>query len=88
MLETEGSAGLLGEPERSNLFLVPLDDHRAWYRYHHLFAESLRLELGRRDPELLPVLHRRAAAWHQQAGNVEEAVDHATAAGSSPSRVR
>jgi LuxR family maltose regulon positive regulatory protein len=81
VLETEGSTALLEELERSNLFLVPLDDHREWYRYHHLFAELLRLELGRRDAALLPVLHRRAAAWHRQAGSVEEAIGHTTAAG-------
>jgi len=81
VLDTEGSTGLLDELERSNLFLVPLDDHGEWYRYHHLFAQLLRLELGYREPELLPVLHRRAAAWHRQAGNVEEAIHHATAAG-------
>jgi LuxR family maltose regulon positive regulatory protein len=81
VLETEGSAGLLRELERSNLFLVPLDDRRQWYRYHHLFGELLRLELGQRDPELVPVLHRRAAAWHRHAGNVDEAIHHASAAG-------
>jgi len=81
VLEAEGSSELLGELERSNLFLIPLDDHREWYRYHHLFAQLLRVDLGHREPELLPVLHRRAAAWHQQAGNVEEAIHHATAAG-------
>jgi anti-anti-sigma factor len=72
VLETEGSSELLGELERSNLFLTPLDDHREWYRYHHLFAQLLRVELGHREPELLPALHRRAAAWHRQAGNVED----------------
>jgi LuxR family transcriptional regulator, maltose regulon positive regulatory protein len=81
VLEAEGSAGLLGELERSNLFLVPLDDHREWYRYHHLFAQLLRLELGHRDPGLVPMLHRRAAAWHRQAGNLDEAIGHASAAG-------
>jgi LuxR family maltose regulon positive regulatory protein len=81
LLQTQGSARLLAELERANLFLVPLDDHREWYRHHHLFAQLLRLELGRRDPGLLPVLHRRAAAWHRDAGNVEEAIHHATAAG-------
>jgi LuxR family maltose regulon positive regulatory protein len=81
VLETEGSTGLLDELEHSNLFLVPLDDHGEWYRYHHLFAQLLRLELGIREPELLPVLHRRASAWHRRAGNVEEAIHHATAAG-------
>src|SRR5262245_31733867 len=81
ILEAEGSALPLRELERSNLFLVPLDDHRQWYRYHHLFAQLLRLELASREPALLPVLHRRAAAWHRQAGNLEEAVHHASAAG-------
>ena len=81
VLETEGSAELLEELERSNLFLVPLDDRRDWYRYHHLFGELLRLELGNREAALIPVLHRRAAAWHRHRGDVEEAIDHATAAG-------
>jgi LuxR family maltose regulon positive regulatory protein len=81
VLETERSSELLGELERSNLFLTPLDDHREWYRYHHLFAQLLRVELGHREPELLPALHRRAEAWYRQAGNVEEAIRHATAAG-------
>jgi LuxR family transcriptional regulator, maltose regulon positive regulatory protein len=81
VLETQGSAGLLEELERTNLFLVPLDDRRQWYRYHHLFAQLLRLELGRREPALLAVLHQRAAAWHRQAGNLDEVIGHATAAG-------
>jgi LuxR family transcriptional regulator, maltose regulon positive regulatory protein len=81
VLEAEGSAERLRELEGSNLFLVPLDDRREWYRYHHLFAELLRLELANHDAALLPTLHRRAAAWHRAAGNVEEAIYHATAAG-------
>jgi LuxR family maltose regulon positive regulatory protein len=81
VLETEGCTGLLSELERSNLFLMPLDDHRQWYRYHQLFGELLRLELGRSEPGLLPVLHRRAAAWHRAAGNVDEAIRHTAAAG-------
>jgi LuxR family transcriptional regulator, maltose regulon positive regulatory protein len=81
VLDAGGSAGLLVELERSNLFLVPLDDRRGWYRYHHLFAQLLRLELAIREPELLPTLHRRAAAWHRQAGNLDEAIGHASAAG-------
>jgi LuxR family maltose regulon positive regulatory protein len=81
VLETQGSAEMLVELERSNLFLVPLDDHREWYRYHHLFAQLLRLELASREPGLPPVLHRRAADWHRQAGNVDAAIHHATAAG-------
>jgi LuxR family maltose regulon positive regulatory protein len=81
VLEAHGSAGLLAELERSNLFLVPLDDRREWYRYHHLFAQLLRLELASREPALLPDLHQRAAAWHLQAGNLDEAIGHASAAG-------
>jgi LuxR family maltose regulon positive regulatory protein len=81
VLEADGSVAQLVELERSNLFLVPLDDQRRWYRYHHLFAQLLRLELAGREPELLPLLHRRAAAWHRRAGNLDEAVGHASAAG-------
>jgi LuxR family maltose regulon positive regulatory protein len=82
VLEAEGSAGLLVELERSNLFLVPLDQRREWYRYHHLFSELLRLELASRGEPALPVtLHRRAAAWHRQAGNLDEAIGHASAGG-------
>jgi LuxR family maltose regulon positive regulatory protein len=81
VLEAQGSAKLLEELERSNLFLVPLDDRREWYRYHHLFGQLLRLELASREPALLPVLHQRAAAWHRQAGNLDEAIGHAGAAG-------
>jgi LuxR family maltose regulon positive regulatory protein len=81
VLATVGSTGLLVELERSNLFLVPLDDHREWYRYHHLFRELLRLELRQREPELVPALHRRAAAWHRTAGHLDEAIGHASAAG-------
>jgi LuxR family maltose regulon positive regulatory protein len=81
VLEAEGSTQVLVELERSNLFLAPLDDRREWYRYHHLFAQLLRLELASREPGLLATLHRRAAAWHRQAGNLDEAIGHATAAG-------
>jgi LuxR family transcriptional regulator, maltose regulon positive regulatory protein len=81
VLEAEGSAGLLRELERFNLFLVPLDDRRQWYRYHHLFAQLLYAELADRDAALVPALHRRAAAWHRQAGNIDEAIRHASAAG-------
>jgi LuxR family transcriptional regulator, maltose regulon positive regulatory protein len=81
MLEIEGSSGRLEELERSNLFLVPLDDRREWYRYHQLFGELLRLELASREPRLVLALHRRAAAWHRVAGEVDEAIYHATVAG-------
>jgi LuxR family maltose regulon positive regulatory protein len=81
LLETTDSAEVLAELEQANLFLIPLDEHRRWYRYHQLFAGLLRLELTDREPELIPVLHRRAAAWHRTAGEVEAAIGHATAAG-------
>jgi LuxR family maltose regulon positive regulatory protein len=84
VLETEGSVELLAELEQANLFLIALDDHRHWYRYHHLFAQLLRLELAEREPGLVPALHRRAAAFHQDGGDVEAAVHHASAAGDYP----
>jgi LuxR family maltose regulon positive regulatory protein len=67
--------------ERDNLFLVPLDDNRLWYRFHHLFARVLLSQLARTEPAIVSVLHRRASAWHQHSGSVEEAIDHALAAG-------
>jgi LuxR family maltose regulon positive regulatory protein len=76
-----GSAAQLGVVERSNLFLVPLDERREWYRYHHLFRDLLRHEVRRISPELVPELHRRAYAWHVRAGLVDEAIAHATNAG-------
>ena len=75
-----GSARTLEQLERANLFLVPLDTTRKWYRYHHLFGELLRHELQRSHPELVAALHRRAAAWYRQHGLVPEAIDHAVAA--------
>jgi LuxR family maltose regulon positive regulatory protein len=80
VLEIQGSAERLAELERSNLFLLSLDDHREWYRYHQLFADLLRLELAAGEPGLLTVLHRRAAAWYRAAGDVDQAIHHATVA--------
>ena len=74
------SAELLAEIERANLFLVPLDGRRRWYRYHHLFSGLLEAELESREPELVPLLHERAHAWHRDHGTVTEAVHHAIAA--------
>jgi LuxR family transcriptional regulator, maltose regulon positive regulatory protein len=76
-----GSADLLVELEHANLFLTALDDHREWYRYHHLFADLLRAELQRRSPDLRAELHRRAFAWLAEAGHVGEAIRHAVEAG-------
>jgi LuxR family maltose regulon positive regulatory protein len=81
VLGNDNAAALLDHLERSNLFLVPLDEHRCWYRYHPLFAGLLRAELARRDAALIPVLHWRAAAWYRDAGHVEEAIGHASAGG-------
>lgn len=78
---TSGSARVLEELERSNLFLVPLDNRREWYRYHHLFGELLRHELALTSPGEITELHRRAAAWHLEAGAIDEAVHHSAAGG-------
>jgi LuxR family maltose regulon positive regulatory protein len=72
-----GSQEVLEEIERSNIFLVPLDNKRHWYRYHHLFADLMRAELHRTDPGLVPTLHHRASRWYAANGSVSEAVDHA-----------
>lgn len=69
--------------EHDNLFVVPLDDERRWYRYHHLFAEFLRGRLEREHPELVGELHLRASSWFEEAGLNGEAVEHALAAAAS-----
>jgi LuxR family transcriptional regulator, maltose regulon positive regulatory protein len=76
-----GSGDLLISLERANLFLTALDDHREWYRYHHLFSEMLRAELQRRAPERRRELHRNAFAWLAGAGQVGDAIHHAVKAG-------
>jgi ATP/maltotriose-dependent transcriptional regulator MalT len=77
------SAQLIEWLERENLFLIPADDFRVWYRYHYLFAQMLRAKLPREGPQpgLVPLLHRRASAWHREAGSTEEAITHALSAG-------
>lgn len=67
--------------ERGNFFVVPLDDKRQWYRYHHLFAGVLAAHLRAEHPDLAPDLHRRASAWCEQNGLAAEAIYHALAAG-------
>jgi LuxR family maltose regulon positive regulatory protein len=79
--ETAGSDRILDELERSNLLLVPLDAKRHWYRYHPLFAELLRHELKRTEPDTVAALHRRASSWCGDAGLIVEAANHANAAG-------
>ena len=65
--------------DRGNLFLVPLDDRRRWYRYHHLFADVLRARLLDEQPDQVPDLHRRASDWYEQHGERSEAIGHALA---------
>lgn len=78
--ELEDGSEMLEILERSNLFVVPLDDTRQWYRYHHLFAEVLHARLMEEHPEQVPALHRRASAWYEQHGLPFEAIRHAFAA--------
>jgi LuxR family transcriptional regulator, maltose regulon positive regulatory protein len=75
-----GGQEMLERLERRNLFLVPLDDDRRWYRYHHLFADLLQARLDQIYPGLAPQLHARAAAWYEQNGSVLEAIQHASMA--------
>jgi LuxR family maltose regulon positive regulatory protein len=79
---TAGDDGrrMLAELERGNLFVVALDDQRAWYRYHHLFADVLRARLLAEHPGEVPVLHRRASAWYAAHDLPIRAVRHALAA--------
>jgi len=71
---------MLRAVEGRNLFLVPLDEHGEWYRYHHLFAEALRARLERGNRGVLLELHRRAAVWFERHGWVGEALEHWLAA--------
>jgi LuxR family transcriptional regulator, maltose regulon positive regulatory protein len=75
------SGAVLEALESRNLLVIPLDRHRDWYRYHHLFRELLAAELRRREPELVPELHLRAATWCEANGLPEIAIEHAQAAG-------
>ncbi|HEU5109413.1 MAG TPA: LuxR C-terminal-related transcriptional regulator, partial [Micromonosporaceae bacterium] len=74
--------------ERANLFLVPLDDVRGWWRYHHLFADLLRARLERQQPEQVRELHRKAAGWHERHGLAEDAVRHAMGVGDAVGAAR
>ena len=65
----EGGKAMLEALDRGNLFVVPLDDRRQWYRYHHLFADVLRARLAEESPELVPALHRRASDWYAEHGD-------------------
>ncbi|MFC5265797.1 LuxR C-terminal-related transcriptional regulator [Kribbella qitaiheensis] len=75
-----GGKAMLVALERGNLFLVPLDDRRQWYRYHQLFADVLRAHLLDEQPDHIPELHRRASTWYESNGEPAVAIDHALAA--------
>ena len=79
--DATGGQARLEALERANLFVVPLDEVRRWWRYHHLFADLLRVRLAQERPERVPELHRAAAAWHEGHGSADDAVRHALAAG-------
>jgi LuxR family maltose regulon positive regulatory protein len=79
-LRREECQQMLEELERANLFAVPLDSERQWYRYHDLFREALHARLQASQPELVPLLHIRAASFYEAAGELREAIAHALAA--------
>jgi LuxR family maltose regulon positive regulatory protein len=78
---SSGGAAMLEALERGNLFLIPLDDRRRWYRYHHLFADVLQARLLDERPGRVRELHRRACEWHEEHGDRSEAIRHAMAGG-------
>jgi LuxR family maltose regulon positive regulatory protein len=75
-----GSERVLQELEEANAFVTSLDAGRSWFRYHHLFADLLRLELRRSDPASIGPLHRKAARWYEEHGYRVDAIRHAQAA--------
>ena len=83
-----GAERILLDLEDANAFVVSLDPGRTWFRYHHLFADLLRLELRRMMPEQVPALHRRAAGWFAEHGQVADAIRHTQAAGDWPDAAR
>jgi len=83
-----GSEQMLLELEEANAFVVSLDPQRTWFRYHQLLVDFLRLELRRTSADEVPALHRRAARWFAERGDVLEAVRHTLAAGDWPDAAR
>jgi len=80
----QASQQMLEEAEQANLFVVPLDEQRQWYRYHDLFREALLTQLHASQPDLVPLLHRRAARWYETQGEWREAITLALAAPDYP----
>ena len=79
--ERNDAKDILNNLEQSNLFLIPLDDKREWYRYHHLFADVLYSHLEKEHPKLINTLHLRASAWYQQNDAIPESIRHSLDAG-------
>lgn len=73
----EDGKGMLENLEGANLFVVPLDDERQWYRYHHLFSDVLQARLMEQEPGMVITLHKRASTWYEQNGSLADAVRHA-----------
>ena len=88
VLGMSGSTAALADLERSNLLLVPLDRRGQWYRYHHLFRDMLLAELHRQEPDLIPILQRRAAQWYERNREPEEALEYWMKAGEVDSVAR
>ena len=84
VLDSSGSRRMLDALDEAGVFLVPLDHQRRWFRHHRLFREFLRAELDRREPEIVPELKQRAAAWAEADGAVEDAVRYAQRAMTRP----
>ncbi len=84
----QDSALILRQLEESNLFLIPMDDARHWFRYHHLFAELLRSELRRTSSEEEADLHRLAIEWHEERGAIAEAMQHALISDNIPAAIQ
>ncbi len=77
----EDGQEVLSQLERANLFIIPLDNERRWYRYHPLFADLLRSRLQESKPDLVPTLHRRACDWYERQDLLPEAIKHAITMG-------
>jgi LuxR family maltose regulon positive regulatory protein len=76
----ENAQEMLDHLQSANLFIVPLDENRKWFRYHHLFSDLLRDRLLKTQADRIPVLHRRAGEWFEREGLTSEAIQHALAA--------
>jgi LuxR family transcriptional regulator, maltose regulon positive regulatory protein len=83
LVDRQDSQAILEQLERAHLFLIPLDDERQWYRYHHLFAELLRKWLKQRQPDRVAGLHERASMWYAENNMPSLAIRHALDAGNT-----